>query len=281
MLKHVTFLGSAALAIALSTGVVAQDVTAATVVAKVGATEITMGEIIIARAQLPPQYAQFPNAVLLEGIIDQLIQQQLLADTLDAVPARIDYTLQNERRSLLAAEVISAITQQAVTEDALQAAFDARFADAAGVNEFNASHLLVETEEEARAAKTRIDDGAAFADVARDVSTGPTGPNGGNLGWFEAGAMVPEFETAIMALGVGDVSEPFETQFGWHVATLNEIRVQPLPTLDEMRRELTDVLQEAAVTARLDEPTTEKEVVKPAAGDFDPDLIDNLDLLDQ
>ncbi|WP_296427094.1 peptidylprolyl isomerase [Yoonia sp.] len=281
MLKHVTFLGSAALAIALSTGVVAQDVTAATVVAKVGATEITMGEIIIARAQLPPQYAQFPNAVLLEGIIDQLIQQQLLADTLDAVPARIDYTLQNERRSLLAAEVISAITQQAVTEDALQAAFDARFADAAGVNEFNASHLLVETEEEARAAKTRIDDGAAFADVARDVSTGPTGPNGGNLGWFEAGAMVPEFETAIMALGVGDVSEPFETQFGWHVATLNEIRVQPLPTLDEMRRELTDVLQEAAVTARLDELTTEQEVVKPAAGDFDPDLIDNLDLLDQ
>ncbi len=281
MLKHVTFLGSAALAIALSTGAVAQDVTAATVVAKVGATEITVGEIIIARAQLPPQYAQFPNAVLLEGIIDQLIQQQLLADTLDAVPARIDYTLQNERRSLLAAEVISAITQQAVTEDALQAAFDARFADAAGVNEFNASHLLVETEEEARAAKTRIDDGAAFADVARDVSTGPTGPNGGNLGWFEAGAMVPEFETAIMALGVGDVSEPFETQFGWHVATLNEIRVQPLPTLDEMRRELTDVLQEAAVTARLDELTTEQEVVKPAAGDFDPDLIDNLDLLDQ
>lgn len=280
MLKHVTFLGSAALSITMATGAMAQDVTADTVVARVGETEITVGEVIIARAQLPQQYDQFPTAVLFDGVIDQLIQQQLLADALETVPSRIDLALQNERRAMLAGEVITAITQTAVTEETLQAAYDARFADDEDTSEFNASHLLVETEEEAIAAKARIDDGAEFADVARDVSTGPTGPNGGNLGWFGAGAMVPEFENAIMAIEVGDVTDPFQTQFGWHVAKLNEMRVQARPSLDELRRELTGQLQEKAVTARLEELSAAQDVVKPAEGDFDPEIINNLDLLD-
>lgn len=280
MLKHVTFLGSAALSVVFSTTAMAQDVTANTVVAKVGETEITLGEVIIARTQLPQQYNQFPNSVLFQGVIDQLIQQQLLADALETVPSRVELALQNERRAMLAGEVINGIADTAVTEEGLQAAYDARFAGAEDVEEFNASHLLVETEEAAIAAKTRIDEGAEFADVARDVSTGPTGPNGGNLGWFGKGAMVPEFENAITSLEVGTVSEPFQTQFGWHVAKLNEMRIQPRPSLDDLRNELSAELQEAAVTARLDELSAAQDIVKPAEGDFDPELINNLDLLD-
>ena len=280
MLKHVTFLGATAMAAFMSTAASAQDVTADTVVAKVGDTEITMGEVIIARAQLPQQYAQFPNEVLFDGLIDQLIQQQLLADELDTVPARIESTLKNERRSLMAADVIEGIAETSVTEADIVAAYDARFADADEVPEFRASHLLVETEEEALAAKARIDDGAVFADVARDVSTGPTGPNGGDLGWFGQGAMVPEFEDQITSLEVGGVSEPFETQFGWHVANLVEKRVQPRPTLEELRRELTGALQEAAISARLDELAAAQTIVEPEEGQFDPNLIDSLNLLD-
>lgn len=280
MLKHVTFLGAAVGAFMTAGAGFAQDVTADTVVAKVGDTEITMGEVIIARTNLPAQYAQFPSDVLFTGLVDQLIQQQLLADVLEKVPARVTYTLQNERRSMMAAEVITEIAETSVTEEQIQAAYDERFADAEELPEFRASHLLVETEEEAAAAKARIDDGTAFADVARDVSTGPTGPNGGDLGWFGEGAMVPEFEQAITALEVGGVSDPFETQFGWHVATLVEKRVQPQPTLDEMRRQLTAELQETAVTARLEELAALQDVVKPEPGDFDPGLIDSLELLD-
>jgi peptidyl-prolyl cis-trans isomerase C len=281
MLKHVTVLGSAALTLCLSTAVFAQEeVTADTVVAKVGDTEITVGHIIIARGQLPQQYAQFPNEVLFDGLVDQLIQQQLLADDLETVPQGIEVTLQNERRSMMANEVITAISSAAVTEEDVQEAYDTRFADIEDVIEFNASHLLVETEEEAQAAKQRIDDGAAFADVARDVSTGPTGPNGGNLGWFGPGAMVPEFETTITALEPGQVSDPFETQFGWHVATLNEQRVQEKPTLEDMRRQLVSELQEAAVTSRLEELAAAATVVKPAEGDFDPNIIEQVDLLE-
>ncbi|MDX8349348.1 peptidylprolyl isomerase [Cognatiyoonia sp. IB215446] len=280
MLKQVTGLGAATAILLAATSTFAQDVTADTVVATVGETEITLGEVIIARTNLPPQYAQFPNEVLFDGLVDQLIQQQLLADSASSVSPRIDYTLLNERRALVANSVITEIAETSVTEEDIQALYDERFADAEEVPEFRASHLLVDTEEEAAAAKARIDEGQAFADVARDVSTGPTGPNGGDLGWFGEGAMVPEFEEAITSLEVGGVSEPFETQFGWHVATLVEKRVQPQPTLDQTRRQLTAELQEVAVTARLEELAAAQDVVKPEAGAFDPNLIDSIDLLD-
>ena len=280
MLKHVTFLGATALSLSLTGAAVAQDATAETVVATVGDTEITLGELIIARTLLPQQYAQLPNEMLFPGLVDQLIQQQLLADELVDVPAGITLTLKNEERSLRADAVITEIAETSVTPEMIQAAYDERFADAEDVLEFHAAHLLVETEEEAAAAKVRIDEGAEFADVARDVSTGPTGPTGGDLGWFGKGAMVPEFEDAITSLEVNEVSEPFETQFGWHLATLLEQRVQALPTLDEMTPQLTSELQEAAITAYLGELAEKQDITKPEDGQFDPNLINALELLD-
>lgn len=281
MRKHVTFLGAAALTTMMASGAFAQDVTADTVVATVGETEITLGEVIIARTALPPQYAQFPNEILFNGLVDQLVQQQLLADVLGEPNARIEYTLSNERRALMAADVVTQIAETSITEDDIAAAYEARFANAEEIPEFNASHILLETEEDAAAAKARVDAGEDFAAVAQEMSTGPTGPNGGNLGWFGLGAMVPEFENQITALEVGAVSEPFQTQFGWHIATLNERRVQPQPTLDQMRRELTAELQEAAITARLEELAAATTIVLPEEGAFDVNLLDNLELLDQ
>ena len=280
MMKHATYLAGFALSLAASTAV-AQDATADTVVATVGETEITLGQMIITRAQLPAQYAQLGDDVLFDGILDQLIQQQVLADTLDDVPGRVTYAVENERRSLMAGEVISTITNDALTDDAIADAYKERFADATPATEYNASHLLVETQEEAVAAKARVDAGEEFADVARDVSTGPTGPNGGNLGWFGTGQMVPEFEAATMALSVGDVSDPVQTQFGWHVVTLLETRNKEVPALEDVRQELSGQIQEAAIQARLAELTGAADIVKPEAGTFDVNLISNLDLLDQ
>jgi peptidyl-prolyl cis-trans isomerase C len=281
MLNYKGFIGAAMLSGLMSTSAIAQDVTADTVVATVGETEITLGEVIIARAQLPAQYAQFPNEVLFSGLIDQLVQQQLLADVLDEASARVEYTLTNERRALMAAEVITEIAEASVTEADIEAAYAERFEGAEEIPEFNASHILLETQDDAAAAKARVDSGEEFATVAQEMSTGPTGPNGGNLGWFGIGAMVPEFEQQIISLEVGAVSEPFETQFGWHIAKLNETRVQPQPTLEMMRGEITAQLQEAAITARLEELAAQTEVVLPEDGVFDPNLLDNLDLLDQ
>ena len=281
MTKFATFLGSTAIALTLGTGAVAQDATADTVVATVGDTEITLGEMIITRAQLPQQYQALPADVLFTGVLDQLIQQQLLADAVDGTPPRVEMALKNERRTLLAGETINDITTAATTDEAIQAAYEAQYADAEEQEEYNASHLLVETAEEAEAAKARVDGGEDFAEVAREVSTGPTGPNGGNLGWFGAGQMVTEFEEAVMNMEVGDVVGPVQTQFGFHVITLNEKRIKEAPTLDEVRSELASQVQEAAIQERLAELETSTEVVRPEDGAFDPELLNNLDLLER
>jgi len=125
-----------------------------------------------------------------------------------------------------------------------------------------------------------VNSGEEFADVARDVSTGPTGPNGGNLGWFGTGQMVPEFEAAVQALEVGGVSAPVQTQFGWHIVTLNDSRVQEQPGIDALREELTRELQTQALDARIQELSAGIEITKPAAGDYDPALLSDMSLLE-
>ena len=277
MLKHVTLFGAIMFSTVISTPAGAQD--ASTVVATVGDVEITLGEMIVTRAQLPQQYEQFPPEILFEGILDQLVQQQLLSNALKDEPDRLRITLLNERRTLRAGEIISAISDKFVTESAIQEAYDVRYADQPTENEYNASHILVDTEEEALTAKSRVVAGEAFADVARDVSTGPSGPNGGTLGWFGAGQMVPAFEATVMELEVGEISEPVQTQFGWHVVTLDDQREKPAASLDQVRTELANELREAAIQTKLAELETEYEVTKPGEGDFDPNLLNNLDLL--
>ena len=278
MLKHITVLGASAFALITATAAVAQD--ADTVVATVGDVKITLGELIIARSQLPQQYQQFPPEVLFDGLVDQLVQQQLLSNALEETPKRMELTLLNERRNLMAAEVINEISEQVITEDVLLEAYDARYADAEPVLEWNASHLLVDTEEEAIAAKQRVTDGEVFADVAREVSTGPSGPSGGELGWFGAGRMVPAFEGATAELAVGEVSDPVQTQFGWHVIILNETRELPPVTFEQAQGELANGIREAAIQALLAELEAEYEVTKPEEGAFDPNLLTNFELLD-
>ena len=280
MLKHVTFLGATAVAACLFSAAAAQDVTADTVVATVGETEITLGEVIIAREALPRRYGELEDSLLFNGLVDQLVQQQLLADVAEEVSPRIKYTISNEERALIAAGVVENIASEAITEADIEAAYEEEIAGSDGIPEFRASHLLTETEEEAVAAKERIDAGEAFADVARDVSTGPTGPNGGDLGWFGEGAMVAEFQDQITSLEVGEVSDAFQTQFGWHVATLQEKRFQPVPSLEELRDALAGTLQERFVRARLEELAAAETVVMPEEGQFDPSLINRVDLLD-
>ncbi len=275
MLKHVTFAGVFALFAGAAS---AQD--ASSVVATVGDTQITLGEMIIVRAQLPQQYRDLPVDVLFTGILDQLIQQQLLADAAGEEPGRVTYALSNERRTLMAGETINTIATAAVTEEAVIARFEEMTEGAAPTLEWNASHLLVETEEEAVAARERVEAGEEFADVARDVSTGPSGPSGGQLGWFSTGMMVPAFEEAVKLLEPGGLSGPVETQFGWHIVTLNDQRTQPLPELEAVRREIEAALQEEAIKARLTELEAASTVTRPEEGAFDPELLNNLDLLE-
>lgn len=281
MQKYLKKLAALAFAAMMALPAAAQDTpTADTVVATVNGTEITLGHMIIAHATLPEQYQQLPGDVLFKGILDQLIQQTALTQSLTTdVPKRIILSLENERRSLLAGEAIEGVLEGAVTETAVQEIYDAQFANAETEQEFNASHILVETEEDAAAIKVSLDGGADFAETAREKSTGPSGPGGGSLGWFASGAMVPDFETALMELAPGETSAPVKTQFGWHIIKLNETRDMAAPTIEEVRAQIVSQIQTEAVEARVKEVTDAATVDRSGEEGLDPVLLRNMDLL--
>lgn len=230
------------------------DYTAETVMATVNGVDITLGHVVLLRQKLPQQYETVPDEVLFEGILEQLIEQYLLADSMpkgDELDTEITYAIENETRAILASNRIALIAEEEVSEDIIAALYEEQFGDVAPQSESNASHILVVTEEDAIAVVEALEGGADFAELAKEKSTGPSGPNGGELGWFSAGMMVPEFEDAAMALEVGEVSAPVQTQFGWHVIKLNETRDVPPPTLEETREQLVSQLRQQAVEDRI------------------------------
>lgn len=273
----------AALAATLLLGLpaVAQDTTADTVVATVNGTDITVGHMIVARARLPEQYQQLPPDVLFDGVLEQLIRQAAVASGAAEPSKQVELILENERRSLLVNETLQEVASAALTEQALQQAYEETYAGAEPQTEYNAAHILVETEEEAQALKDELESGAEFAALAREHSTGPSGASGGDLGWFGEGMMVAEFEDAVMALEPGQVSDPVQTQFGWHLVRLNETRQKDAPTLDEVRDELVDTVQQQAIEARIEEATEAAEITRADLEEIDPAVLNDFGLLDE
>ena len=153
--------------------------TADTVVATVNGTEITLGHMIVLKQRLPAQYQQLPPNVLFDGIMDQLVQQTLLGANVESLSTAARLSLDNEERALKAAERIQGLSEEAVTDEALQTAYEEAYGSTEPEIEFNASHILVETEDEAKALITELEGGADFAQLAMDKSTGPSGPGGG------------------------------------------------------------------------------------------------------
>lgn len=282
MPKGLTFLPSLALTAMMALPLAAEtQPDASTVVARVNGDEITLGHVIATVAALPPQYQQAEDDVLYDFVLEQLIQQQLLGQQQDGLNKLNTLRLKNEERSLLAVQTVTALTDTVVTDEAIQAAYDAKYNDFAGEDEFDASHILVETEEQANDLKAQLDDGADFAELARAHSTGPSGPNGGALGWFGKGQMVPEFETAVVALEKGQVSDPVQTQFGWHVVKLNDKRKTEAPALDAVREELAQTVQQDAIQARIDELTQQAQIDRPALEGAGPEVLRQLDLIQE
>ncbi|WP_299983692.1 peptidylprolyl isomerase [uncultured Ruegeria sp.] len=282
MPKGLTFLPSLALTAMMALPLAAQDApNASTVVARVNGDEITLGHVIATASALPAQYQQLEDDVLYDFILEQLVQQHLLGQQQDALNPLNALRLENETRSLRAVQTVDAITAAEVTNEAIQAAYDAQFAEFEGEDEFNASHILVESEDEAKAIKAQLDEGADFAELAKENSTGPSGPNGGALGWFGKGQMVPEFEGAVLGLEKGQISEPVQTQFGWHLVSLNDKRKTQAPELDVVREELAQTIRQEAIQTKVDELTQQATIERPTLVGAGPEIMRQIDLLQE
>lgn len=281
MAKSLMKLSAAAFAICISLPAFAQDeITPDTVVATVNGTDITFGHMLMARAALPERFQQAPTDQLWDGLLEQLIQQEALAQSDKAKETRrVGIALDNEKRSLLAAEAINAVASTAVSDEAIAAAYKAKYENADLGVEFNASHILVETEEEALAIIEEIQGGADFADTAKAKSTGPSGPSGGVLGWFGKGRMVAPFEAAVLEMEPGSISAPVKTQFGWHVIKLNETRAIAAPELEKVKATLEQEIQRDAVQAYIDGLVDGGDVTRMDRADIDTSVVNSLDLL--
>lgn len=280
MMKRTSVWSVLALTAVLAGPALAEGETADTVVATVNGVQITLGHMIALRETLPPEYQQLPDDVLFKGIYNQLIQQEVLAQSVGELGPRATATIDNDKRGLVSGVAIEGIVAEAVTDAALQKAYDDRFKDAAPQTEYNAAHILVATQEEADAIKAELAGGADFAELAKAKSTDTgSGANGGDLGWFGLGMMVKPFEDAVIAAKVGEVTGPIQTDFGFHLILVKETRVAEKPTLDQLRDELAAEVENAAINAKIEELTKGATVTRDGEG-LDPALLKNSALID-
>ena len=278
MLKSHSILQGMAIALLLSSSLAAQDRNLSTVVATVGETELTLGHMLDVKRQLPDQYQSLDDNTLFNGIIEQLIQQELLASSMTKDPSWLAIAMQNQRRNILSSVVINELRTNAVTERALQAAYAAKFPVGSGEQEYKASHILVETEQKARELLALLDGGADFSGLATEHSTGPSGPRGGDLGWFGKGQMVAPFEKEVMGMEAGTYTGPVQTQFGYHLIFLNDRRETSSPAFEDVRSELEVEIQNAAVEEHLRGLMATANVIMPTEW-IDPSILSTLDLI--
>lgn len=252
-----------------------------TVVATVNGQEITLGHMILLRESLPEQFQQYPNDVLFPALYGQLIEQTLLADTLTGdLPSRVKFGVENADRDLRSGLAVQKIYEDRVSAEAIQAAYQETYLDADLGVEYNASHILLETEEAAADLLVELQAGLDFAEAAQEHSTGPSGPSGGSLGWFGRGAMVAPFDEAVSAMEVGALSDPVQTQFGWHLIKLNETRAIEPPAFEEVAEELGSVLGSNALVEVIEDLTNDADIVRMIPEDFDTSVLSDFTLLE-
>lgn len=232
-----------ALSVAFAPPVLAQDSAAEDpVVARVGGEDILQSEVLALAQTLPPQQ-QAQIALIFPQLVEQVIDLKLVgkaarAEGLADDEEVIQRVKETEDRIISQTYIVRAIEAE-VTDEKLQAEYEKFVQENPASKEVRARHILVEEEEQAKALIAELDGGADFAALAGEHSTGPSGAQGGDLGYFGEGQMVPEFSDAAFAMEAGQHSAaPVKTQFGWHVIKVEDSRLAEQPSFEEMQEEL-------------------------------------------
>jgi peptidyl-prolyl cis-trans isomerase C len=218
------------------------------VVGRVNGVEIRRSEVMAVIETLPDQYRQLPGNYLFELVLTQIIDRKLMVAA--AETAKLDDDPEVKQRLAMAREQalqevwLSREIEKSVTEDKLRERYNKMIAEQPPEEEIRARHILVESEDAAKALIVELKKGADFATLAKSSSTGPSANTGGDLGFFKREDMVPEFTEAAFALKPGEYTEtPVKTQFGWHVIKQEERRKAAAPdyeaTKDALRRDAT------------------------------------------
>ena len=208
------------------------------VVATVNNSPITQDVLDVYAAQRKAQpgneQSNTEEAILNELIALELMRQESIKMGLDSQPVVIATLNQTTRTTLAGIAIKDFMSKNPVTDEAAKVAYDEQMG-AAG-KEYNARHILVADEDTAKEVIKLLDSGSDFSELAKEKSTGPSGASGGKLGWFGAGQMVKPFSDAAAELEKGAYTKaPVQTQFGWHVIILDDVRESTPPPFDDVK----------------------------------------------
>ena len=263
MLPQRSLMIATMLATMLSWQANAQEPNLNTIVATVNDTTLTVGHVLDIKRRLPDQYQNLGSDILFNNIVDQLVQQQILASSFKKDPEWVSITMENERRNILSTIIIDDISEKAVSDEILKTAYLQKYDKNKAGKEYKASHILVDTMEKAKGLVRLLEGGASFGELAKEYSIGPSGPGGGDLGWFKKGQMVKPFETAVLDMEIGTYSRPVQTQFGFHLIQLDGRRKILPPKFEDVRGNLEIELQNLAIDTYLRELMINADVIMP------------------
>jgi len=213
----------------------------AAVVATINGKAITEADLTLAEGELSQQFSQLPPEQRRAAALSAAIEIKVLAAK--AVTDGLDKDPEFKRRAeflqerALHGEMVEKEVVGKISDEELRARYDKEIAAQPPVNEVHARHILVKTKEEAEAIIKQLDGGADFQKLANEHTSDPSGKtNGGDLGYFGPGQMVPEFDKAAQALAVGSYTkEPVQTQFGWHIIKVEDKREKQPPAFDAVK----------------------------------------------
>ncbi|MBL8573224.1 MAG: peptidylprolyl isomerase [Hyphomicrobiaceae bacterium] len=237
--------------LALVLGLAAAPLAAqAKVLAKVDGVEITDADAQAAAEDLGaalPQHLQGPQreAYLVEYLIDaKLVARHAEKEKFGEGP---DFArkLEFQRQKIMMEALLTKVAKDATSDEALRKVYEEALKAQKPEEEAHARHILVPTEDEAKAVVKRLEGGEDFVKVATEVSKDPGSP-GGDLGWFTREKMVPEFSEAAFKLEKGKLSAPIKSQFGWHVIRLEDKRQKPFPGFDQVKDQVERYVQQKA-----------------------------------
>jgi peptidyl-prolyl cis-trans isomerase C len=282
-------IGAGALAIALFAGLPLRAEDANPVLAKVNGSEIRQSDLALAEEELGPSLAQMDPATKKENVLAFLIDMKIVAKAAEdkKIEDRPDFKarLSFTRNRLLMDNLLASEGKAAATDDAMKKVYEDAAKQIAGEQEVHARHILVESEDEAKAIEAELKKGADFAELAKAKSKDPGGAaDGGDLGFFTKDQMVPEFSAVAFALEPGKISDPVKSQFGWHIIKVEEKRNRKAPDFEQVKPQIETYvtrkaqaeyvakLREGAKVERMDQAanTPAPDAAKPADSKMAP-----------
>src|ERR1700737_76705 len=253
------------------------------VLAKVNGSGTRQSDLALAEEELGPSLAQMDPATKKENVLAFLIDMKIVAKAAEdkKVENSEDFKkrLSFSRNRLLMDSLLASEGKAATTDEAMKKVYEDASKQITGEQEVHARHILVETEDEAKAVAEELKKGADFAELAKKKSKDPGASDGGDLGFFTKDQMVPEFSTVAFALEPGKISDPVKSQFGWHIIKVEEKRNRKAPDFEQVKGQIETYvtrkaqadyvakLREAAKVERMDKPddAAAKTEAKPEA----------------